>query len=263
MSRVLPPHSDLEHLKNEAKALLKAHGHRDPSVCPPLRRLHRFAAADDATILSAEVALTEVQFALALDYGFASWEALRQVVSNGRSLPGSDAPIQSDAILLPNPPAPGKDTNRLTAALHLALAYCGAQCDYDGVAGDSGMAFILQADTQHGAHGGDAPILDLGWWPIDDYGAMLRLDFLRRVYGIPLRPIPEQEREYLKDEAKYFQTYHLPEVRRSLQAGRPLIGIEHDIWLITGYDGGKPPVLGQMTCSDVPEVKDHASSCTS
>lgn len=256
MSRLLPLHPDLDHLKNEAKALLKAHGRRDPSVCPQLRRLHRFAAADDATILSAEVALTEMQFALALDYGYVSWEALRQVVAFRRPLPGSDAPIQSDAILLPNPPAPRGDANRLTAALHLALAYCGAQCDYDTLAGDSGMAFILQADTQHGARDGDTTVLNLGWWPIDGYGAMLRLDFLRRVYGIPLRPVHcEAPDEYRQDAAKYFQTYHLSEIRRSLQAGRPLIGEEHDIWLITGYDGGKPPVLGQLTCSDVPEVK--------
>ena len=70
MSRLLPIRPDLEHLKGEAKSLLKAHAKGDPLACPVLRRLKRFAQADDSQILSATVTLTEAQFALAMDYGF-------------------------------------------------------------------------------------------------------------------------------------------------------------------------------------------------
>ena len=80
---------DLEHLKNEAKALLKAHTRGDASVCDVFRRLNRFAHAADSQIFSAEIPLTEAQFALAMAYGFASWEALRKAVLDCQPLEGS------------------------------------------------------------------------------------------------------------------------------------------------------------------------------
>ena len=75
---VLPLQPNLEHLRNEAKALLKAHAARDAGVSGTLRLLHRFEKATDAEILAAELALSEAPFALALDYGLKSWEQLKR-----------------------------------------------------------------------------------------------------------------------------------------------------------------------------------------
>ena len=80
MSRSLPAKPSLRFLKEEAKDLLKAQRHKEDTVCPTLRLLRRFRDSTDSEILSAEVALHEAQFALAMDYGFASWDALVQEV---------------------------------------------------------------------------------------------------------------------------------------------------------------------------------------
>ena len=82
MTRSLPPHPTLEHLRKEAKVLLKAHREGDSGVCNVLRPLRRFAKATDREILSADVALNETQFALAMDYGFESWAALKLHVTS-------------------------------------------------------------------------------------------------------------------------------------------------------------------------------------
>ncbi len=80
MTRSLPSRPNLNHLKNEAKALLKTHAHGDVDCCGLLRHLHRFADEPDAAILAADVSLSDVQFALAMDYGFVSWRALKEHV---------------------------------------------------------------------------------------------------------------------------------------------------------------------------------------
>ena len=196
MARFLPPQPDLEHLKNEAKGLLKTHKDGDPAICPVFRRLKRFAEATDAQVLSAEIALTEAQFALAMEYGFASWDQLRQIVLGCKPLDGSQAPPQARALRLPDPPVAWKGAHRSPSAYHLAFSCCGIACDYDTVAGDSGMASILQADSLHTAWGGHRPELDIGFWPVDRWGSLLRLDFLGRVYGRTCRVMLGREHEY-------------------------------------------------------------------
>ena len=86
MTRVLPPQPDLDHLKNEAKSLHKTHSQREAKVCHLLRRLHRFVDATDEEIFLADVSLTDVQFALAMDYGFDSWKSLRQAVLGAKTV---------------------------------------------------------------------------------------------------------------------------------------------------------------------------------
>jgi len=120
MSRVLPIRPDLEHLKNDAKSLLKAQKRGGPSVCPIFRKLKRFIAASDAEMLSSRVLLTEVQFALAQSYGFKNWDALRRVALSVQPLAGSETPACSGAILLPSPPV-GQSGNRFARAYHPAV----------------------------------------------------------------------------------------------------------------------------------------------
>jgi type IV pilus assembly protein PilB len=76
MTRTLPAIPNLEHLRKEAKALLRAFKNGDTAVCEILRYQYQFARASDETILKSEVSLQEIQHALALDYGFKSWSAL-------------------------------------------------------------------------------------------------------------------------------------------------------------------------------------------
>jgi type II secretory ATPase GspE/PulE/Tfp pilus assembly ATPase PilB-like protein len=77
MPRSLPPSPSVRFLQKEAKDLLKSHKAGDPACCPTLRYHYRFSRASDKEILAAEVSLQEVQHALALDYGFKGWSALK------------------------------------------------------------------------------------------------------------------------------------------------------------------------------------------
>ena len=88
MSPTLPPKPSLRHLSEQAKDLVKRHGRGDAGVCATLRRLRRFVGAGDADILSADVALHDAQFALAMDYGFGSWAELKAHVAGRRQTRG-------------------------------------------------------------------------------------------------------------------------------------------------------------------------------
>jgi hypothetical protein len=87
MTRTLPPRPDFTQLKHQAKDLLRAHERMDSSACTVLRRLRQFAAADDAAILARPLALHQAQYALAKEYGFASWNALKRHVEKVTNRP--------------------------------------------------------------------------------------------------------------------------------------------------------------------------------
>jgi len=78
MTRPLPARASLEHLRNEAKAILRAHDERNPDVCPTLRNLRQFAGLGNNAILQATIPLQQVQHALAIDYGFSNWAGMRK-----------------------------------------------------------------------------------------------------------------------------------------------------------------------------------------
>lgn len=251
MARFLPPQPSLDHLKNEAKAIHKAHQRKDAAACAVLRRVHRFRSASDDEILAADVPLAEAQFALAMEYGFAGWAELRQGVLGLQPVAHYHPNATGDAMLLPSPAAGIKDFNRFAAAFSMALSYVGAAADDVTVAGDSGLAFILQADSLHHPWNRDRKELDIGWWPLDSWGAMLRLDFLGRAHGIPMRLLPSVAEEYGTDSAAHYQKHHQLEILRSLHAGRPVVTVQpgtEGICFVCGYDGGDPPLLGQLSC---------------
>jgi len=81
MARSLPTRLSLRYLKEEAKDVLKAKRSGNASCCPTLRKLSRFERRSDAEILASDVGLQEVQFALALDYGFKDWNHLSRAVA--------------------------------------------------------------------------------------------------------------------------------------------------------------------------------------
>ena len=82
MTRSLPSRPSLKQLRHQAKDLLRAHASGDKSVCATLKFLRRFAKSSDEEILSGDLTLNEAQYALAMDYGFTSWDALKKHVES-------------------------------------------------------------------------------------------------------------------------------------------------------------------------------------
>ena len=140
MVRFLPPDPSIDHVKKQAKSLHKAHGRRDAEACAVLRNLQRFQDADDQEILSAKVPLTEVQFALALEYGFGSWPELRSAVISYKPADDYVPEAGQGALVLPNPVVGVEHPDRFAAAFSMALSYLEAPVDYETVAGDTGVA---------------------------------------------------------------------------------------------------------------------------
>jgi hypothetical protein len=117
----------------------------NPSVCATLRQLHRFANSSDTQILAASLKLHEVQFALALDYGFSSWNTLkhhverieitdREVVVHQR-----DGEVWIDRVPKLSWSDPGGCT--FIGALQRALNRVGEPVGYTDLMGLSGAAF--------------------------------------------------------------------------------------------------------------------------
>src|SRR4029077_8501831 len=91
--RRLPSNPNLDHLKYQAKDLLKEHSARTPGVAQRIREFHpRFGRATDAEIFGAHLSLTDAQLAIAREYGFGSWARLKAHV---------EKPALSDRLNLP------------------------------------------------------------------------------------------------------------------------------------------------------------------
>lgn len=92
--RVLPENPNLEHLKYQAKDLLKGHSSRDVAVAQRIREFHpKWEKASDGKIFAASFRLNDAQFVIAREYGFATWARLKRRVEN---------PKMSDQINLPH-----------------------------------------------------------------------------------------------------------------------------------------------------------------
>ena len=74
----LPPNPSLDHLKHQAKDLIKEHRGRDPGAVQRLREFHpRFLNANDAAILAGSLKLSDGLLAIAREHGFRSWARLK------------------------------------------------------------------------------------------------------------------------------------------------------------------------------------------
>ncbi len=74
----LPLDPDLNHLKYQAKDLLKEHASRDAGVAQRIREFHpRFSKAADNEIFAAQLSLSDAQLAIARERGFPSWARLK------------------------------------------------------------------------------------------------------------------------------------------------------------------------------------------
>ena len=85
--RRLPSHPNLDHLKHQAKDLLKEHAQRDPGAAQLIREFHpRFSGATDAEIFDARLKLSDAQLAIAREAGFPSWSRLKKHVEKPTDL---------------------------------------------------------------------------------------------------------------------------------------------------------------------------------
>jgi hypothetical protein len=90
----LPSNPSLDHLKYQAKDLLKARAARNPEAAQRLREFHRrFRHATDAAIFKAQLSLSDAQLSIAREYGFPSWARLKRHIQT---------PTLSDQLNLPH-----------------------------------------------------------------------------------------------------------------------------------------------------------------
>jgi ankyrin repeat protein len=77
--RRLPSKANLEHLRYQAKDLLRGHAARDAAAAQRLREFHpRFEHATDVEVFTAKLRLTDAQLAIAREAGFPSWARLKR-----------------------------------------------------------------------------------------------------------------------------------------------------------------------------------------
>jgi hypothetical protein len=92
--RALPPNPSLEHLKYQAKDLLKGIATHDPAVAQRIREFRpNWANAADPEIFAAPLRLADAQLAIAREYGFASWTRLKRRI---------EMPMPSDDVRRPH-----------------------------------------------------------------------------------------------------------------------------------------------------------------
>ncbi len=92
--RRLPSDPNLDHLKYQAKDLLRDHTARDLATAQRLREFHpRFRRSSDAEIFDARLKLSDAQLAIAREAGFPSWARLKRHI---------EKPTLVDQISLPH-----------------------------------------------------------------------------------------------------------------------------------------------------------------
>ena len=82
-TKQLPTSPNLDHLKHQAKDLLRQHRLREPISAQRLREFHpNLRRATDQKIFSTHLTLSDAQLAIAHEYGFASWARLKHHIEN-------------------------------------------------------------------------------------------------------------------------------------------------------------------------------------
>jgi len=239
MAPSLPPNPSLTQLKHQAKDIHKAHKARDASCCDVLKKLKRFADASDADILAAEVPLKQVQFALAMHYGFASWAELKSHIGSAAPEPSGGVQREGHKVWIEGVPDGRFDIHwdMLTRAMETLLTYRGENVTRSKLLAYSGDAFNLC----HGSHWQGVAYLCI---PTDPVGN------LARAYGYEYECVHDgwnfQVMKPLQRPGRLELTRKtLERVYAEIDAGRPvLVGGTEDhcgSWtLAVGYDRKSP-----------------------
>ena len=92
--RALPSKPSLNHLRYQAKDLLRDHATRDPAMAQRVREFHpSFVGAADHEIFSAPLRLSDAQLTIAREHGFQSWARLKRHI---------ERPALADRLDLPH-----------------------------------------------------------------------------------------------------------------------------------------------------------------
>jgi hypothetical protein len=92
--RRLPSNPSIDHLRYQAKDLLKEHSARTTDIAQRIREFHpRFVRAKDAEVFDAPLRLSDAQLAIAREYGFPSWARLKAHI---------ESPTLADDLDLPH-----------------------------------------------------------------------------------------------------------------------------------------------------------------
>jgi hypothetical protein len=93
--RRLPSKPNFDHLKYQAKDLLKAHAARELSAAQLIREFHpRFVRAADAEIFASHLKLSDAQLTIAREAGFPSWARLKKHIEKPTLTDRLDLPHQ-------------------------------------------------------------------------------------------------------------------------------------------------------------------------
>ena len=96
MPKQLPARANLEQLKNQAKALLRAHRAAKPEAIRTIQEHHpRWTHSTEAEIQSARLTLSDAQLAIARQYGFDSWARLKNHVRLSEPAPSVEALVNA------------------------------------------------------------------------------------------------------------------------------------------------------------------------
>ncbi len=91
--RRLASDSNLEHLKYQARDLLKEHGARLPQTAQKIREFHpRLGGATDAEIFGTNLKLSDAQLTIAREHGFPSWARLKRHIERPTLVDRLDLP---------------------------------------------------------------------------------------------------------------------------------------------------------------------------
>jgi hypothetical protein len=92
--RSLPSNPNLDHLKYQAKDLLKERAANTLEIAQRIREFHpRFGRATDAEVFNSQFSLSDAQLTIAREYGFPSWARLKRHI---------EKPTLSDRLDLPH-----------------------------------------------------------------------------------------------------------------------------------------------------------------
>ena len=93
--RRLPSNPNLDHLKYQAKDLLKERTALAPGAAQRIREFHpRFRRARDAEVFDAQFRLSDAQLTIAREYGFPSWARLKRHIEKPTRCDRLDLPHQ-------------------------------------------------------------------------------------------------------------------------------------------------------------------------
>ena len=247
MKRFLPSRPDLGQLKNQAKDLLKAHKRKDKGVFETLRLLHRFSAASDEDILSADLALHEAQYALALSYGFPSWNALKKHVESVRKEKPIAIPKKENGrVWIPGIPKLGWGRSgecTFAGALAAALSVTSHPYSYSEIMGYTGLAFRVR--WYHRLDGVEwCPSSPVGEFP-DEIEAFEQATGWRFCQEVMLGSPPEL----------WKMERFSPDIMKSIDAGLPVIGYPEDfnMGIISGYERAENQTLFLWNAYHKPE----------